>query len=436
MTNGLLLYCLFVAIFLDIFYLAHRYIFTKYSFLKWDRFYFLSIIIFAFILPIIHISSIFELNIDKVITQKTLSRIDFTQGLITIRNDQSTYNLIHLFYFLNLVYFIGFVSKLLFFVWDIIKIRKQTLHPIPVIVQNIKVYKCRSKEIAFTLFNKIYVSEYFFQLPEDSHLKILGHEQVHSHQQHTIDIVLFSLISIILWFNPLNRSILKTIKSIHEFLADEAVISKENPQDYMQLLLKMATNKKAWNLSSAFSGIDLKKRILIMKRYTNEQRQKRLFLFFIPILVLILFALTLFSPFMRANPILGNSEFVNPFGDNYQVLAPYFEVRNTSNRLRMKHSCISVRMKDYSPLLAVSDGIILSSDSLDNWGVTEFFILLACKRYQFKYQGLEKSLVVKNQLVKKGDTIGYSGKLALYPKIDFTVYKAGEEIAPRKIIKF
>jgi len=436
MTKGLILYYLFVVIFLDILYLAHRYIFAKYSYLKWDRFYFLFIIIFSFILPILPLPSFFSIDPKLIIAQQTLQRIDFSQGIATVQGKNTLINFNALLQSLYIIYFVGFALKLSLKIREMVKLRKHIRHTIPINLYDYKLNKTNSKELAFTLFRKIYISETFLSLEKEEQLKILKHESVHANQLHTLDIILFKISGIFIWFNPLNRAILQTIKSIHEFIADEEIIKKENPKDYMQLLLQMALKRNELTIISHFAGINLKKRIEIMKRYSNSQRQKRLFAGFIPVIFLIYFSFTLFTPFLKGNNLKTNKEFISPFTTPYRVIAPYFEVYKKNKNIKISHKSLSVALANYSPILACCNAQVTALDTIDNWGVSELTIKLLHNPYTIIYSGLYKSTITNGKIVKKGDTIGYTGKLALYPKIEFKVLLKNKAIPPSHLINF
>ena len=436
MTKELILYYLFVVIFLDILYLAHRYIFAKYSYLKWDRFYFLFIILFSFVLPILPLPSFFSIDTNLIIAQQTLQKIDFSQGIATVQGKKTLVNLDALLKSLYLIYLIGFALKLSLKIWELVKLRKHIRHTIPINLYGYKLHKTNSKELAYTLLRKIYVSETFLSLDKEKQIKILKHESVHAKQLHTLDILLFKISGIFIWFNPLNRAILQTIKSIHEFIADEEIIKKENPKDYMQLLLQMAVKRNELTIISRFAGINLKKRIEIMKRYSNSQRQKRLFAGFIPVIFLIYFSFTLFTPFLKGNDLKTSKEFISPFTNSYRVIAPYFEVVKKDKNIKISHKSLSVALPDYSPILACCNAQVTALDTIDNWGVSELKIKLLHYPYTIIYSGLYKSTITNGKIVKKGDTIGYTGKLALYPKIELKVLLNDKAIPTSYLINF
>ena len=204
----------------------------------------------------------------------------------------------------------------------------------------------------------------------------------------------------------------------------------------MQLLLQMAVKRNELAIISRFAGINLKKRIEIMKRYSNSQRQKRLFVGFVPVILLIYFSFTLFTPFLKGNNLKSNKEFISPFTNSYSVIAPYFEVYKKNKNIKISHKSLSVALPNYSPILACCNAKVTALDTIDNWGVSELKIKLLHHPYTIIYSGLYKSQITNGETVKKGDTIGYSGKLALYPKVEFKVLLKNKAIPPSHLIKF
>jgi hypothetical protein len=70
---------------------------------------------------------------------------------------------------------------------------------------------------------------------------------------------------------------------------DEKIAETGNgKKDYAQLLLKLASDVKGFNLSAGFSGSQIKRRIIMITRQRSLPKQKLLFVILIPITVLIM----------------------------------------------------------------------------------------------------------------------------------------------------
>ena len=76
--------------------------------------------------------------------------------------------------------------------------------------------------------------------------EILTHEAAHVRAGHSWEILLADAVIIMQWFNPLAWIMKNTLKDIHEFEADEAVISSGvNAKQYQLLIIKKSRWRKA-----------------------------------------------------------------------------------------------------------------------------------------------------------------------------------------------
>jgi len=116
---------------------------------------------------------------------------------------------------------------------------------------------------AFSFFKKVKVDE---NLPQKD--VILQHEQVHATQYHSADVLLFEVLAILNWFNPVIYFYRKAIKHIHEFIADRNAISfGTNKSDYALLLLSQSMGVQPNILvNSFFNQSLLKQRIMMLHK--------------------------------------------------------------------------------------------------------------------------------------------------------------------------
>lgn len=120
----------------------------------------------------------------------------------------------------------------------------------------------------YSFFGRIVVPD---DLP-DRH-SILKHEVVHVRQLHSADVVLFEVISIINWFNPIVYVYKKAVKLIHEFIADEAAAkTKADKSEYSLLLLSTAFGVSPSGLSNNFYNESLLKLRIRMLHKSKSHR--------------------------------------------------------------------------------------------------------------------------------------------------------------------
>ena len=94
---------------------------------------------------------------------------------------------------------------------------------------------------------------------------ILQHEKAHIQKAHTLDILLFTVVTLVHWFNPLVWITLSELKLLHEYEADDAVLDKGiDATQYQLLLVRKAVGDKRFTLANGFQHAKLKNRIDMM----------------------------------------------------------------------------------------------------------------------------------------------------------------------------
>ena len=105
---------------------------------------------------------------------------------------------------------------------------------------------------------------------------ILQHEKAHVQKKHSLDILFFTAVALIHWFNPLVWITLSELKLLHEYEADDAVLDKGiDATQYQLLLVRKAVGEKRFTLANGFQHAKLKNRIDMMLQ-TPSSGWKRL----------------------------------------------------------------------------------------------------------------------------------------------------------------
>jgi TonB family protein len=121
---------------------------------------------------------------------------------------------------------------------------------------------------AFSFFNVLFVSKEL-----KSRTTIMKHEFVHIRQLHSADVLLFELIAIFNWFNPVVYLYKSSIKHIHEFIADEVASRNEaSKAEYAMLLFQEQFGVQAIPLTNNFFNQSLLKlRIKMLHKSRSTQ---------------------------------------------------------------------------------------------------------------------------------------------------------------------
>ena len=139
--------------------------------------------------------------------------------------------------------------------------------------------------------------------------EILTHEAAHVHAGHSLDIVLADAVIMLQWFNPLAWIMKNCLKDIHEFEADEAVIeSGVNAKQYQLLIIKKAVGARLYSIANSFNHSLTKKRITMMCKEKSKKWRCAKALYIVPVAAI---AALSFSTVEATNPHNGkDNEFV------------------------------------------------------------------------------------------------------------------------------
>lgn len=175
-------------------------------------------------------------------------------------------------------YFIGALVVLTFLLFSTVRMRR-LIHSYPAC--NYGKYKliiCPEKIVSFSWGNMIVLSQEDY---ERNPGEILLHEQMHLQHRHTWDLLWMECIMILHWFNPAAWLLMRELREVHEYEADNGVINNGiDATEYQLLLVKKSVGTRLYSMACGFNHSKLKNRITMMlKRRTNNWARLKLLLF-------------------------------------------------------------------------------------------------------------------------------------------------------------
>ena len=120
--------------------------------------------------------------------------------------------------------------------------------------------------------------------------KIVMHEVAHVKGWHSIDVILLEIFSIIFWVSPMVYFYKKSLKTVHEYLADAVVLQTTPTKKYGHLLLRQSQSGLQIALANHFFHSQLKQRIVMMTRSKSRKEAIVKYLFALPVILLLLIA--------------------------------------------------------------------------------------------------------------------------------------------------
>jgi TonB family protein len=143
--------------------------------------------------------------------------------------------------------------------------------------------------IPFSYFNKIFIPESVSA--EHGLQSIIDHEKSHLRQMHFVDLFLVEVITIIQWFNPFAWLYERSVKEVHEYLADRSVLSRGyNQGNYQALLVNQAMGGPVFTIANQFNQSLIKKRIVMMTKMKSPRLAQLKSFLLLPVIAIILMA--------------------------------------------------------------------------------------------------------------------------------------------------
>ncbi len=305
-------------------------------------------------------------------------------------------------------------------------------------INNTPVYVAPVAE-PLTYFNWIFIPE--LQINTVDPL-ILTHEAAHVRLRHTLDLLVVELYALVFWFNPAVYFYRKSLIALHEFQADQEVLTKNiQPADYLQLMLQTLENKNKRPTLSYFNNSIIKKRIDMITKI--KSKKGKAFNYSLLVTTAIIISLAFSRPAIPEETAPYKAvlflESTNTVPNNFPLetyepanITSTFgkKIRQPKTKRFVMHHGIDIRASEGTPVLATADGTVLKAGSENNWG--NLIVLAHPDGYQTWYAHLSGFETSEEQTVKSGDIIGYVGNTGRSsgPHLHYEVRKDDKRLDP------
>jgi TonB family protein len=239
-------YLIQVNIYLILFYAFYKLVLQNETFFKWNRVFLVLSGALSFLIPTLQSHWVKSLFVSKEIVYMTEA---ITLDEIRISSAEEVG--FAWSQFILAIYLLGIVVFLIKFLWQLSQISKSFKQP----------------NQALSFFKKVSVSENL-----SSRESIIKHEEVHASQLHSADVMIFEIISIINWFNPVVYAYKKSVKFIHEFIADEVASADADKSEYALLLVSNVFGIQKEQLANNFYNQSLLKKRIMMLHKTKSRK--------------------------------------------------------------------------------------------------------------------------------------------------------------------
>lgn len=272
------IYSVKVAVCLALFYLFHKLLMSRDTFHTFNRFAILSMMLFSLVLPLVHLSLDSEAGINRgtVALEGLVAQTVVADGGNGVGEGLSLTQVLLAAYVLGVVLFVG---KALLSVSSLLRLIRRARC---VEVRNgIRIYTMQGDISPFSWFRYIIMSEKDWQ---ENRREIVLHEMAHIRRCHSMDVAVCNMMIVFQWYNPAAWLLKRELQTVHEYEADEAVLSAGvDATHYQMLLIRKAVGERLFSMANNLNHNSLKKRITMMKIKRTNPMQKAKIAFVLPL---------------------------------------------------------------------------------------------------------------------------------------------------------
>ena len=272
------IYSVKVAVCLALFYLFHKLLMSRDTFHTFNRFAILSMMLLSLVLPLVHLSLDSEAGINRgtVALEGLVAQTVVADGGNGVGEGLSLTQVLLAAYVLGVVLFVG---KALLSVGSLLRLIRRARC---VEVRNgIRIYTMQGDISPFSWFRYIIMSEKDWQ---ENRREIVLHEMAHIRRCHSMDVVVCNMMIVFQWYNPAAWLLKRELQTVHEYEADEAVLSAGvDATHYQMLLIRKAVGERLFSMANNLNHNSLKKRITMMKIKRTNPMQKAKIAFVLPL---------------------------------------------------------------------------------------------------------------------------------------------------------
>ncbi len=307
-----MIYLIEANIALSLFFILYRLLLKSDTFLQLRRFYFLSVILFSLLYPLMTVP--LPHSISAFFTQESVEAVNAVyigepvMEIITVEESVPTreINMIRIgvviYFSITLLFIVRFLIQLI----SILRVRLKSK---PAEIFGTEVYRLKDDITPFSFFNLIFIHT---DKHSDAELtQILLHEQTHVRQLHSVDILLIESLTLLFWWNPFVWLMKREMAMNLEYLADQGVLMcGVNSREYQYHLLRLTYQETAVPIVNNFNVSQLKQRIMMMNQSKSPAYKVGRYLLVLPLVLLFLTANSIYAA--QREPADDETKMVNP----------------------------------------------------------------------------------------------------------------------------
>ena len=407
----MIIYLAEVSICWMLFYGIYVLLLSKETFFSINRWYLLSTLILGLIIPVftVDIMTLFfqEPASGVVYLSESFSGFEYVVESEVAAAQKANFSWLTL---LKIIYSLGFMLVLFRFSKGLYQIYQ--LYQGGKIVQkrNYQLVLTQTPHLPFSFFNYLFW-HHSTKLEDPDSGKIITHEMAHINQWHSLDVLFLELLGLFLWFSPPIYWYKKSLRAVHEYLADAYVLQNTKKKQYGQLLIRQVQSGMQIALANHFIHSQLKQRINMM---TRKESQRKALMRYLPALPLLLLMILVFS----------NKNVQQNFKDTtVKASLAFDEILDGDFNPQKVKEAMRIAYQDGSKGWFTEEGEEM------NWDAHKLKELhRTCKKYIKKYPENEADirLLMMEVAAENGYQISFEGESLRYKEIEG--FKEGTEV--------
>ena len=294
MTGLFLAYNLKVAILIAVFYVFWRLLLAHETWHRLNRVILLLTAVFSFVLPLCVVTIHQTVEVDA---QSVEDYVEMPMPTMAgnprpipespvIEDVGMSVNGQLLLIMLYVIGVLVVLCRMLVSVWRLYRIKSQSeLHEVSGKVQ---IAVCDEAETPFSWWSTIYLNHKDY---EQGVTALLTHELEHVRLHHSADVLLVEMLTALQWFNPTMWMLRSDLRTIHEYEADQQVLSHGfNDIQYLHLLIRKSASQGWYSLANGIANSTLKKRITMMMKPISSRWKWLRIAYVLPVIAVSLYA--------------------------------------------------------------------------------------------------------------------------------------------------
>lgn len=179
--------------------------------------------------------------------------------------------------YLWLIYFLGAAFMLLRTGWGITRLVQMAARgSAELLPEGGRLIRSMEVQTPFSFFKWIFVPADWDRSPDAAASYMLAHERAHAEGWHSVDIMLMECLGAVFWFHPLVYWYRRSLRVVHEYLADAQASSLTDKKQYGLLLIRQSQSGMPVAFANHFFQSPLKQRlIMLMKQHSAPMRALR-----------------------------------------------------------------------------------------------------------------------------------------------------------------